>query len=55
VLSRIEVLRAEGKGWPTIAKVFNETGVPTAKGGRWASSTVLGIAKRNGMPTRLDG
>jgi len=54
VLVRIKALRAEGKGWPTIAKTFNETGVPTAKGGKWASSTVLGIAKRNGIPTRRD-
>lgn len=54
VLHRIAELREAGRGWPAIAKTFNDEGVPTAKGGQWHSSTVMGVAKRAGMPTRLD-
>lgn len=51
LVARIRRLRDEGKGWPTIAKTFNEDGTATAKGGKWASSTVMGIGKRHGIPT----
>lgn len=51
LVQRISDLRDDGKGWPAIAKLFNEEGVATAKGGKWASSTVMGIGKRHGLPT----
>lgn len=51
LVARLVAMREAGMGWPTIAKTLNEDGTPTAKGGRWASSTVIGVARRHGIPT----
>jgi len=53
VLTRIIEMRADGKGWATIAKFFNENGVPAAKGGQWAPAQVRAFGMRAGLPTRL--
>lgn len=55
IVERITTMRGQGMGWPAIAKAFNAEGVATAKGGSWHSSTVMGIAKRHGLPTTIDG
>jgi len=53
VLDTIKVMRADNKGWATIAKFFNENGIPAAKGGQWAPAQVRAVGMRAGMPTRL--
>jgi Recombinase len=45
---RDEILRfaARGESSRQIAERLNASGVPTARGGRWHSSTVAGVIRR---------
>ena len=54
IVARIKVMRAERKGWATIAKAFNDEGVKAAKGGTWPPSQVRAVGMRADIPTRLD-
>lgn len=42
-LERIHVLRAEGRGFTTIATRLNKLGLPSARGGKWHASSVKSV------------
>lgn len=43
LIERIVALRFEGCSLPRIAKILEDEGVPTARGGKWAAGTIRGI------------
>jgi DNA invertase Pin-like site-specific DNA recombinase len=45
IRSRISREHAEGQSLSAIARTLNETGVPTAKGGRWHASTIRHVLR----------
>jgi hypothetical protein len=48
VRNRILALSESGKSSHEIADELNESRIPTARGGRWHSSTVAGVIRRAG-------
>lgn len=47
VRALIGLLRRQGRGWHSIARILNEDGVPTAQGGnQWYASTVRAVHAR---------
>ena len=48
VLPLIQPLRAEGRSLREIANVLNARGVPTVRGGKWATTQIADILKRAG-------
>lgn len=46
IIARARAMRAAGKSCETIARIFTEENVPSARGGRWHPSTIRRITQR---------
>ncbi len=55
VIDHIVGLRASGESYNGIARVLTESGVPTARGGRWHATTIRDIMRSPAVRHRTEG